>query len=49
MMGAVGPNTLFFIALGITLIFLGLHKKALEYTYASKNKTDIEMELFYTA
>lgn len=46
MMAALGSNMLFTLALIISVIFLGLHKKVLEYSYAVKNKPDLEMELF---
>jgi fucose permease len=48
-MGILGPNMLFIIALIISFLFLGLHKKALEYSYLAGPKTDIEMELFFRA
>lgn len=46
LMATLGSNMLFILALAIGLIFLGLHKKVLEYSYAVKNKPDLEMELF---
>ena len=48
-MAGLGSNMLFVMVLAISLIFLGLHKKVLEYSYAVKSKPDLEMELFNRA